>query len=165
MPQVFSLSFYLNQYISTLSGLRFLFFFLFFSFSSPQSPQSIVVYSSCRSFWLCCMGRCLSMAWWAVPCLLPGSEWAKLWAAEVEPKNLNAQSRSQPLLFPFYSKYFMIPFPSWSGLPRQCNLPSQRISMQAAVWGRNSAYYRFQYDHDYTRGYNETVKRLFLCLA
>ena len=57
----------------------------------PQDPQYIVVYSSCRSFWLCYVGRRLSMAWWVVPGLHQGSKLAKLWAVEVECMNLITQ--------------------------------------------------------------------------
>ena len=32
----------------------------------PKAPQYIAVYSSCRSFRLCYVGCCLSMAWWVV---------------------------------------------------------------------------------------------------
>ena len=39
----------------------------------PGATQYIVVYSSCRSFWSCSVGRCLRMAWWAV---------SKIWASE-----------------------------------------------------------------------------------
>ena len=55
-----------------------------FSFPPSSSPQSPPVYSSCECLWLCCVGRRLSMAWWAVPCLCPGSEPAKHWAAKEE---------------------------------------------------------------------------------
>ena len=46
----------------------------------PKVPQYIVVYSSCRSFWLWHVGCRLSMAWWAVRCMHPGSQPAKPWA-------------------------------------------------------------------------------------
>ena len=61
--------------------------FFFLLLLLPKAPQYIVVYSSCRSFWLCCVGCYLSMAWWAVPCRHPGSEPAKPWAAEAEHVN------------------------------------------------------------------------------
>ena len=64
----------LNQHLLPI------FFFFFPFFLSPTSPpQFIVVYPSCRTFWLCHVGCPLSMAWWAVPCPCPGSE---PWAAE-----------------------------------------------------------------------------------
>ena len=37
------------------------------------------------------MGCRLSMAWWAVPCLYPGSEPAKPWAAKMEHVNLTTR--------------------------------------------------------------------------
>ena len=70
------------------------FFFLFL----PKAPQYIVVYSSCRSFWFCYVGRHLSMAWLAVLALCPGSEIAKPWAAKVEHENLNTWAGGQPCL-------------------------------------------------------------------
>ena len=59
--------------------------------------KQIVIYSSCRSFWLCYVGRRLSMAWWVVlgPCL--GSELAKPWAAEAEHANLTTRPWGPPL--------------------------------------------------------------------
>ena len=59
-------------------------------------PQYIVVYSSSRSSWLCCVGRRLSMAQWAVLGPHPGSEPAKPWAAESELQNLVTQPRGPP---------------------------------------------------------------------
>ena len=47
---------------------------LFFFLLLPKASQYIVVYSSCECLWLYCLGRHLSMAWWAVSCLCPGSE-------------------------------------------------------------------------------------------
>ena len=55
-----------------------------FSFFLHRAPQYIVVYSSCRSFWLCYVGHRLSTAWWAVLGLCPGSKPMKPWAAETE---------------------------------------------------------------------------------
>ena len=66
---------------------------LFFLLPLPQGPQYIVVYFSCRSFWSCYVGRHLSMAWWVVPCLCPGSELVKPWAAGAEYVNLTAWPR------------------------------------------------------------------------
>ena len=71
----------------------------FFSFSSSSSPQSspvIVAYSSCRSFWLCYVGRHLRMPWWAVPCPRLGSELAKPWATKAEDVNLITWPQGQP---------------------------------------------------------------------
>ena len=39
----------------------------------PKAPQYIVAYSSCDCLWLCYVGRCLRIAWSAVPCPRPGS--------------------------------------------------------------------------------------------
>ena len=61
-------------------------FLLFLLLSKAQ--QHIVLYPSCGSFWLCHVGHHFNMAWQAVPCLRPESEWAKPWAAEVECTNL-----------------------------------------------------------------------------
>ena len=47
---------------------------LFFFFFSPKPPRYVVVYSSCGSLWLCYVGCHLSMAWWVVPHLCPGSK-------------------------------------------------------------------------------------------
>ena len=66
-------------------------------------PPSILVYSSCRSFWLCCKGSHLSTASWAVLGLLPGSEPAKPWATE-SARQLNHSARG--------------PGPTWKGLLR-----------------------------------------------
>ena len=76
--------------VASLSSSSF--FFL------PKAPQYIVVYFSCRSFWLCYVGRHLSMPWWTVPCPRPGSEPAKPWAAEVECVNLTTQPPGRPLM-------------------------------------------------------------------
>ena len=46
----------------------------------PKASQYIVIYSSCECLWLYYVGCSLSMAWWAMPCLCPGSEPGKLWA-------------------------------------------------------------------------------------
>ena len=46
---------------------------LCFVFCSPK-PQYIAVYPSCKLLWFFSVGCCLSMAWWAVPCLRPGTE-------------------------------------------------------------------------------------------
>ena len=67
------------------------FFFL------PKSPQCVVVHSSCRSLWLYYVGRCLSMAWWTVPCPCLGSELVKSRAAEAEHLNLTIWPWGQPL--------------------------------------------------------------------
>ena len=62
-----------------------LFLFLDFIFpSSAQTSQCMVAYSSCGSFQLCHVGRCLSVAWWAVLGPWPGSESAKPRTAEEE---------------------------------------------------------------------------------
>ena len=71
---------------------------LFFSLLLPKSPQYIVVYSSCECLWLSYVGCCLNMAWWAVPCLCPGSEPAKPWAAEAEHATLTTRPQGRPLI-------------------------------------------------------------------
>ena len=77
-------------------SLKHFFFFFLLLVLLPKTPQYIVVYSSCRSFWLCCVGRCLSMAWWAMPCSCSGSELAKPRATEAECTNLTTQPRGPP---------------------------------------------------------------------
>ena len=67
------------------------FFFFFF----PEAPQYIVVYSSCRSLWLCCVGCHLSMAWWVVLGPRLGSEPAKPWATKAEHRNLTTRALGQ----------------------------------------------------------------------
>ena len=62
----------------------------------PQAPQYIVVYFNCRSFWLCYVGRCLSLAWRAMLGPRPGSKLAKIWVPEVAPVNLNTQPLGWP---------------------------------------------------------------------
>ena len=66
---------------------------LLFLLPLPKTPQYIVVYCSCMSFWFCYVGRCFSMAWWAVlgPC--PGSKPVKLWAAKAQHLNLTTRPR------------------------------------------------------------------------
>ena len=76
--------------------------FLFFFFFSPKPPQYIVVYCSCRSFWLCCVGCLLTVALWAVPCLCPGSKRVKPWATKAEHSNLTTRPQSWPPLGTFY---------------------------------------------------------------
>ena len=73
-------------------------FILSFSFSPPPATQYIVVYSSCRSIWLCYVGRHLSMAWWVLPCLHPGCELMKPWASKAECANSTTWPRGWPLL-------------------------------------------------------------------
>ena len=65
----------------------------------PKTPKYIVVYSSCRSFWLCYVGHHLSMAWWAVLGLCPASEPVKPWATEAECANLTTWSIGGPSYF------------------------------------------------------------------
>ena len=91
-----------------LSWSSFLFFFLrlapeltsvtnvllCFFLLLPKAPQYIVLYSSCRSFWLCYVGHCHSVAWWAVLGLCPGSELTKPWATEAECVNLTTCRRA-----------------------------------------------------------------------
>ena len=77
----------------------------------PKAPQYIAVYSSCRSFWLCYVGRSLSMAWWVVPCLCPGSERAKPWATEAEHMNLTTQPWGRPLISSFLNLLFILRTP------------------------------------------------------
>ena len=67
----------------------------------PKAPHYTVVYSSHRSFWLCCVGHHLSMARRVVPCLHPGSELEKPWAAEAEHTNLTTQPQIWPSVFIF----------------------------------------------------------------
>ena len=64
--------------------------------SSQSPPVHSCIYSSCRSFWLCYVGRHLSMAWWAVPCPCPGSKPAKPWAAKVEHANSDSATGPAP---------------------------------------------------------------------
>ena len=71
----------------------------FLSLLLPKAPQYIVVYSSCRSFWLCCVGHHLRLAWWAIQRLCPGSKLVKPQAAEAECANLTTQPRGWPLQF------------------------------------------------------------------
>ena len=52
--------YYLNILCHEMQLNKNTFFFLFIFFL--KVPQYIVVDSSCRSFWLCHVGRCLSMA-------------------------------------------------------------------------------------------------------
>ena len=81
-------------------------FHFFFSFS-PKPPRFIVVYSSCRSFWLCYVGRCLSMAWWVVPCLRLGSQPVKSLATKVERAKLTTDhGASSSNVFDQTKKYF-----------------------------------------------------------
>ena len=67
-----------------------------FVFLLPKAPHYMVVYSSCECLWLCYVGCCLSMAWWAVPCPHPGSEPTKPWAAKAECTNLTTRPRAGP---------------------------------------------------------------------
>ena len=69
---------------------------LFLLLLLPKGPQYIVVYSSCECLCLCYVERCLSMAWWAVLGLRPGSERAKPGAVEAESKNLTTWSKGWP---------------------------------------------------------------------
>ena len=71
------------------------FYFWFFLLFLPKSPQYIVVYLS-GTFWLWHVGRHLSMAWRAVPCLRPGSEPAKPRAAKAELTNLTTRPWGRP---------------------------------------------------------------------
>ena len=67
----------------------------------PKAPRYIVIYSSCRSFWLCYVGHCLSMAWRAVPCPHPWSELVKPWATKAKHAHLTTRPWGWPryLLF------------------------------------------------------------------
>ena len=65
----------------------------------PKAPQYIVVYSSCRSFWLSYVGRHLSMTWWVVPHPHPGSEPAKPWVLKAERRNLTTRSWGRPDIY------------------------------------------------------------------
>ena len=84
-----------GMWISVVTAAFVLFFFLkiLFFLLLPKAPQYIVVYSNCECFWSCYMGGCLNLTWWAVPCLHPGSEPVKPWAAKVEHMNVTAQPR------------------------------------------------------------------------
>ena len=82
---------------------NYFFFFLFFFILLPKALQYIAVYSSCRSFWFCYVGRHLSMAWWAVLCLRPGYELAKSWNNKAEHKNLTSWPQPSP------GNYFLSP--------------------------------------------------------
>ena len=109
--------FYLNLYIYILKigawatiCCQSSFFFLLLL---PKATQHIVVYSSCRSFWLCYLGRHLSMAWWVVPCPCPGSDLAKPWAAEAECRNLTTHGAGPCPLFcrlelPWLTEVFLV---------------------------------------------------------
>ena len=77
-------------------SLSWEFSFSFFLLLLPKAPQYLVASSSCECLQLCFVGRRLSVAWWVVPCLHPGSEPAKPWAAKVERANLSTQPRGQP---------------------------------------------------------------------
>ena len=81
-----------RQNVSNISPFSTFFFLLLLS----KGPKYIVVYASCRSFWVCYMGYRLSMAWWVVPCPSPGSELAKSRAAEAQPANLTTWPWGQP---------------------------------------------------------------------
>ena len=70
------------------------FIFLFFS---PEPPGTQLYIFSCGSFLLWHVGRCLSMAWWVVPCPRPGSKPVKLWAVEAELANLTTWPWGRPL--------------------------------------------------------------------
>ena len=50
--------FFFQRLAPELTSVATLFFFILL----PKAPQYIVVYSSCRSFWLCYVGCHLSMA-------------------------------------------------------------------------------------------------------
>ena len=92
--------------LTSVANLPFLFLFFSFFFFSPKPPQYIVVYSSCRSFWLCYVGRRLSMAWWVLG-PHPASELVKPWAAEVERVNPTTRPWGwPPELICFYVKLF-----------------------------------------------------------
>ena len=90
---------------SELTSVANHFFFLLLLL--PKAHQYVVVYSSCRSFWLCCVGRCLSMAWWAVLCPCPGSEPARPQAAKVEHTNLTTRPRGWPRDSVLWSFFFI----------------------------------------------------------
>ena len=96
----FILRTFISHWFSILSHLERYFqsSFFFFSVLFPKAPQYIVVYSNCEYLWLCYVGHHLSMAWWVVPCLHPGSKPAKpwAWAAEVEQANLTTWPRGRP---------------------------------------------------------------------
>ena len=62
----------------------------------PKAPRYIAVYSSCECFWLCYVGRRLSVTWWAVPCSCPGCEPAKPSGVEVELANLTTRPGTGP---------------------------------------------------------------------
>ena len=90
--------FILAPELTSVANLLFCFFHLL-----PKDPQCIVVYSSCRSFWLCYVGCNLSKAWWVVPTPHPGCEPAKLWAAQAEHVNLTTWPWDQPKKSWFFS--------------------------------------------------------------
>ena len=64
----------------------------FFLLLLSKAPWYIVVDSSCRFSWLCCVGHWLSTAWWAVPHGRPGSE---------PSKSLGRRSRAQTTTGPW----------------------------------------------------------------
>ena len=67
-------------------------FIYFLFFLLPKAPQYIAVCSSCGSFQLWRVGRCLSVAWRAVPCPRPVFE---PWAAAAERANLTTRPWSR----------------------------------------------------------------------
>ena len=70
----------------------------------PKVPQYTVVYSSFECLWLCYGGRCLSMAWQALPCLSPGPKPVKPWATEGEHANSTTRQQGRPPEENFFNK-------------------------------------------------------------
>ena len=89
--RVFFFSLKIGPELTSVADLVIIFFFF-----SPKSPQYVVVYSSYRSFWLCYVGRHLSMAWWAMLGPHTGSELTKPWGAEAECMNLTTWPWGRP---------------------------------------------------------------------
>ena len=126
---------------------------LFFSLLLPKALRYIVVYSSCRSFWLCCVGCCLSMAWWAVLGLRPGSEPAKAQATKEKCVNSTSQPRGQPP-----NQFFKMPPKSW-WIP-WWEPPHQVVPKVFLLVIKSSVYWISDFlDSSYTRHYARSHSR------
>ena len=91
--KLFSLCFFFfKSFAPELISAANLFFLLL-----PKAPEYIVVYSSCRSFWLCYVGCHLSTTGQVVPGLRPGSKPVKSWTTKPEHAKLTTRPRGRPL--------------------------------------------------------------------
>ena len=115
----------LGPELTSIAHLFFSFFLLL-----PKASQDIVVYYSCRSFWLSCVRLCLSVAWWAVLSLCQGSELVKPWAAKAEQANLTTRPWVSPLFF-FISSY------SWASRKKLQIPTSQPIGCSKLAQGES----------------------------